>query len=188
MQRLAALLFVAILAISLAACGGGSSNSSSNSSTPSSVTVSPTSMSLRYGDGDHAITATFANSAGVTVYPATVNYTSDNTAIVTVNSSGVVCAGTWDAKDTTVCHPATSAGLATVTVSAGSASSTLKVYVHPEVNRIEVSGSTGVADCISLGATDKTAVMAARAYSGAVDVTNYVGPFTWSTLDGYILI
>lgn len=188
MQRLAALLFVAVLAISLAACGGGSSNSSS-SSTPSSVTVSPTSMSLSYksdGTGDVlGVTPTFSNAAGVTVYPTSITYSSDNTALATVNSSGQVCAGTWDSSDSTVCHaPANgSGGVVTITVKSGSASATLKVYVHPAVNRIEVSGSRGVADCISLGAADKTAIMTARAYSGTVEVTNSVGPFTWSTLD-----
>jgi hypothetical protein len=60
MQRLAALLLLAVLAVSLASCGGGSGSSSS--STPTSVTLSPTSMTLNYGDVVKVV-PTFVNSS-----------------------------------------------------------------------------------------------------------------------------
>lgn len=180
MQRLAALLALAILTITLASCGSG--GSSSKDTAPHSVELSPASMTLNYGDV-LAIAPTFYSESGNKVYPSSTSYLSSNSSLVSVSTGGAVCAGTWDSLTTpVVCTPATTPGTAVVTVSGGGVSGTATVYVHPKVDRIAISGSVDLTNCISIAATapGNQARLSARAFSGSSDVTKYVGPFNWS--------
>ncbi|MBZ5629569.1 MAG: Ig-like domain-containing protein [Acidobacteriia bacterium] len=164
-----------VLMIALAGCGGGGSSSTVN--TPSSIAVSPAVLSLNLGDVVSA-SGTLVNSSGTAIAnPPTITFSSSNTSVVTVSSSGAVCAGKWDTNfivcDTTGFQP----GTANITLTSGSITATIPVYTHLHVDR--VTASPAVVDCVSSGQTQQ---MSAKALSNGVDITSSVGPFSWSTL------
>ena len=165
------LVAILVLAMALAGCGGGSSSANQ----PSSVVVSPTTLSLNLGSVG-GISATVVDSTGTAVTsPPTITYTSSNTAVATVSSAGSVCAGIWDANFI-VCTPSQS-GTANITVTAGSLTATVPVFTHVHVDRVTVSPNT--VNCVSSGQTQQ---LTAKAFSNGVDVTSGVGPFTWTTI------
>jgi hypothetical protein len=173
MRQLAVTILVTALLLLLAGCGGGSS-SSSGSGVPASIAVSPSPMSLTLGEVS-ALTVTIDDSNGATVTVSTnTTFTSSNTAVATVSTTGNVCAGTWDANNI-YCTPGQS-GTATITVANGSLTTTVTVYTHPRVDRVTVTPAA--VNCISTGGTQQ---MTAQAFSAGTDVTSLVGPFIWST-------
>ena len=178
------LLLLGGAAAVLASCGGGgSSSSSSTTNTPTTVTVTPASLSLNHGDVVQIGSVQVLNSSNTAVSPTpTITYTSANPAAVTVTTTGLVCAGVFDAsnivcqtvlngvalKDTTV----------NITVSAGGVSTTVQVFVHGRVDAIVVSGPANPPVCVSQNQTEQ---FSAKALSSGTDITSLVGPFTWST-------
>ncbi len=165
---------VLVLLLALAGCGSGSSSSSN---TPSSISVFPAAVSLNLGDVQ-AVSATVLNSSGNAVSnPPTPIFSSSNTSLVTVSSTGVICAGKWDANfvvcDTTGVQP----GTANITVTSGPATATVPVYVHLHVDRVTISPA--VVNCVS---SNQTQQMSAQAFNNGVDITSTVGPFTWATI------
>lgn len=168
-MRQSALLSVLLLLVAtLPGCGG----SKSNTNTPTTVSVSPTTLSLTLG-GVAGLTTTLLSSSGTAVSATEkITYSSNNTAVATVSSGGSVCAGTWDANNI-VCTPG-QVGTATITVSVGSLTGTTTVYAHQKVDRVTVSPAS--VNCLSMGATQQ---MSAAAFSNGVDVTSTVGPMTW---------
>lgn len=170
--RIGAALAV-VLMLALAGCGGSSSSSSSTRT----VTTNPSSISLNLGDVA-AISATVTDSKGVVVTnPPAFTYSSSNTAVATVSTTGAVCAGKWDALfivcDTTGVQP----GTANITVTSGTVTGTVPVYTHLHVDRVTVSPS--LVNCVSSGQTQQ---LSAKAFNNGVDITSTVGPFKWSTL------
>lgn len=164
-----------VLMVTLAGCGGSSSSSSTPA--PNTLTTTPSFLSLNLGDVA-AISAAVFDSKGVQVTnPPTFSYSSSNTAVATVSSSGSVCAGKWDALfivcDTTGVQP----GTANITVTSGTVTGTVPVFTHLHVDRVTVSPSS--VDCVS---SSQTQQLTAKAFSNGVDITSTVGPISWVPL------
>src|SRR5574337_887267 len=105
MRRLARSRFIAVLILGLlglAGCGGGSKKDT-KAGVPTSISFSPSSLSLTVG-GVQGLTAQVLDGNGAAISTAKITFSSSNTAIATVSSAGLVCAGTWDANNI-VCTP-----------------------------------------------------------------------------------
>src|SRR5437899_7309434 len=101
---LLALIFILILGIS--GCGGGNGTSVGTAST---VTVTPASLSLDFGQVAQ-LSTTVKDAGGNTILTLTPTYSSSSSS-VTVSTGGLVCAGTWDSLTIpVVCTPAISVG------------------------------------------------------------------------------
>lgn len=137
----------------------------------------PTSMVLGTTLG---FTASAQTASGTTL-KTTIEFTSSDTSIVNVSPAGVACAGHWDITFG-ICSPG-NVGLALVTASAlGSSSVPTYVFVHPPVDSVTVEGVllTGLPvqePCLS---RTQSMTLEAHAFSRGSDVTQSVGPFTWS--------
>ncbi|MFB3813660.1 MAG: YncE family protein [Terriglobales bacterium] len=128
------------------------------------------------------LSATVQDANGNVLANQTLTFSSSNTSFVTVSSGGLVCAGVWDAQ-TVVCQPPSSGPLpapaANITVSVGSVSATVPVYLHPPINAITVSAASS--ECQTAGGdTPETNTYTAKAFSNGVDITSLVGPLSWS--------
>ena len=124
------------LSVLLAGCGG----SSKTNTTVTQVVVAPATVSLNSGDVA-GITFTPENSAGNAV-SSTVTFSSSNTSVATVSTSGQICGGTWDSTFV-VCNGAPGgvpvSGTATITATAaGINSSGVTVTVHPKVSSVVI--------------------------------------------------
>jgi hypothetical protein len=207
MQRFAAigLFLVLLLTFGLSGCGGSKTTSSGTVTTkPTTVTLSPSSISLERG-GVLQVTVQALDAKGNTILSEASTFASSNTAEVTVSTSGLVCAGTWDSLTApVVCTPAAATGTSNLTATAGgTTSNTVLVSVHEHVNNIVVCRQGDpdpcpllappvVVDCRSgtqvTGVTpvNQTEQLKASAYSGGIDITSTVGAFSWLVTDGTI--
>lgn len=168
------LLFAA--AVVLASCGHKSSTPPDN--TPASITVSTTSLSLTHGDVGSITGVQVLNSSNTAITsPPTITYTSTNPSLVTVTSSGLVCAGVFDANNV-VCQTRSTDGETDITVASGNAKTTVKVFVHGHVDQVTVQGPANPPVCVSQNQTEQ---FSAKAFSAGNDITSLVGPFTWAT-------
>jgi hypothetical protein len=124
--------------------------------------------------------ASATNASGTNV-SATITYTSSDTSILNIAPNGVACAGRWDANFTT-CTPG-GVGEVVVTASAQNANSPpTYVFVHPPIDNIIVKGvlldGLPVQEpCLTQG---QSMTVEAHAFSQGADITQSVGPFTWS--------
>ena len=167
----------------LASCGGGSS-STSTTNTPASITVSPTSFSLDHGAVAQIGSVQVLNSSNTAISPTpTVTYASAAPSLVTVTSSGLVCAGVFDANNVVCQTQADSTNPVNITVSAGGLSTTVPVFVHGHVDNVVVSGPANPPVCVSQNQTEQ---FTAKALNGTQDITAKVGPFTWSTANSAV--
>src|SRR5690348_1748348 len=174
----------------LVSCGGSKSTNTTN--TPTTITATPSSLSLNHGDVA-GVSASVANSSGTTITPTpTVTYTSADPASVTVTSTGLICAGVFDANNI-VCQIKDSGGnllpdkMVNITVAAAGLSTTVAVYVHVPVDNITVSGPANPPVCVSQNQTQKfTAKVFSNQQGKATDITANVGPLTWSTGSGAV--
>src|SRR6266849_1078056 len=139
------------LAVVLAGCGGGSGTSGGIPTDPNkvtSVTVSPTSVSLNAGDVLQ-VSAAAATSTGGFVSNASFTFSSSNIGLITVSPTGLVCGGVWDSQFVT-CNGKDGlgnplAGMATITASSqGVTSAAVPVVVHPSITSITVAGACTV--------------------------------------------
>ena len=177
--RFALILIIVSLGLMFGGCGSSAVKGTSFEK-PAHLAISPsTAISLDLGR-TQAFTTMATNFAGhaITVLPS---YQSSNTAVVTVASNGVACAGTWDAL-AQVCTPG-SVGVAQVFSSArGVSSAPVTIYVHQHIDNISISQIFPVNPllpyCIS---KDSTAIFQTSAFSKGVDITSTVGQFTWQT-------
>jgi trimeric autotransporter adhesin len=168
--------FILALIVILPGCGGGSKNSTAVNNTVSTLTVSPSALSMDFGQVVQ-LSGTPKNSDGVAVLQ-TVTYKVDNPAVVQVSNSGNVCAGSWD-TNFIVCTPATTAGTATITATSGGVNATVAVSTHPKLASVQVT-TTGVA-CTS---TTKTQQFSVKAFSSTgADITSQVGTVNWISSD-----
>lgn len=159
-----------------------------NSNTPqvTSITMSPSSVSMNVGQVSK-ITGITKNYAGSTI-TADVSYSSSNTAQITISPSGYICAGIWDANyiNCNALPGQTGVGQATITAKSGTVSATAPVFAHLQVDRISVNPPTG---CVSVGATPTYSATAynttAPGCSQAVpcDVTATVGAISFFSTD-----
>jgi hypothetical protein len=177
------LLLVGAAAL-LASCGGGgSSSSSSSTNTPTTVTVTPASISLNHGDVVQIGSVQVLNSSNTAVSPTpTITYTSADATAVTVTTTGLVCAGVFDASNivcqTVVNGVALKDATVNITVSAGGVSTTVPIFVHGRVDAVTVFGPANPPVCVSQNQTEQ---FTAKAFSNGKDITSLVGPFTWAT-------
>ena len=176
----------------LASCGGGSSTTTPN--TPTTITATPSSLSLTHGDVA-GVSISVANSDGTAINPTpTVTYASANPALVTVTSAGLVCAGVFDSNNI-VCNTKDSSGnplpdqVVNVTATSGGLTATIPVYVHRHVDNIIVSGPANPPVCVSQNQTEQFTAKVFTTVPGnpqPVDITANVGPVTWSTGSGAV--
>ena len=178
--RFALILISVSLSLICVGCGSGAVNGTTFPK-PAHLAISPSSaISLDLG-GTQAFTTSATNFTGhtITVLPS---YQSSNTAVVTVASNGVACAGTWDAFGQ-VCTPG-SVGVAQVYSSArGVSSAPVTIYVHQHIDNITITQIAPVPPppppyCIS---KDSTAIFQTSAFSKGIDITSTVGQFTWQS-------
>src|ERR1700694_5022900 len=170
--------------VALTGCLGKSSSNSGNGGVES-VSLSPSAhFSIDVG-GPQVFSATAKNATGGTVLGATIQFVvvSGNpnaSAPLSVASNGSACAGTWD-PSATMCSPGTP-GIAIITaVIEGVSSPPTTVYVHQHIDSIKVVQAEPQPpqyDCFSQGQTWQ---FQGIAYSNNVDITNTVGPMSWSS-------
>ncbi len=172
-------LTVAILCFwGLAGCGGGGKPGPPLFA--GHVSLNPvTNTSLLIGS-TFAFTASVQTASGTNLN-VPITYSSSDTSILNLTSTGVACAGHWDANFTT-CTPG-AIGAVQVTASAlGSTSIPTWVFVHPAVDNITVTGillnnNLIQEPCLS---QSQSMTIEAHAFSQGTDVTAAVGPFTWT--------
>lgn len=171
------LVAVIVSLFGIAGCGGTKAGPPLFPGHINLVPANPTSMVL---GTTLVFTASAATGSGTNLR-TTIEFTSSDTSILNVSPTGVVCAGHWDFTFS-VCSPG-NVGLALVTATAlGSASAPTYVFVHPQVDSVTVKGIllTGLPvqePCLS---QTQSMTLEAHAYSRGTDVTQSVGPFTWT--------
>jgi hypothetical protein len=181
-QRLTCFLLALILTISFAGCGGG--NNTSAIGAESTITVSPATLSLNYGQFAQ-LTPTVMDANSHQILTLTPTYASNN-AGVQVSTSGLVCGGTWNSLTTpTVCtpvNPPVPIASATITVTAGSVNTTVSVSVHLRIARITLASTA--ATCTSQAGTQQ---FTAQAFdSTGADITAQAGTFTYASSDATV--
>ncbi len=166
----------------LPGCGG--SNSSNTKVT--TVTITPTSVSLNEGAVSQ-LSVTAQNSAGTTV-AADISFTSSNTAIATVSSGGLICGGVWDANIINCNATQGTAGVGQVTITATATaynvSATVTVYVHEPIDQVEavLSGScTTMGQPIGISGAAFSTSAPGCSPSAPCNITSTVGPFTFGS-------
>jgi predicted ribosomally synthesized peptide with SipW-like signal peptide len=203
LRRWAWLVITIFLFLFLAACGGHKPPGSSPF--PAKVTLNPNpSYSLQLGS-TLVLTASAQNGSGTNIR-STFTYAispSSPAGVLDVAPNGFACAGTWNAPAYTICTPANT-GVVQVTASAlGATSAPTYIFVHSPIDNIQVSIVPPVNSpppacpnqqalppscnlpfngnasnyCLS---QNQVQTLQATAYSGGVDITGQVGPFTWT--------
>jgi len=128
-----ALLLSCIVSI-LPGCGGSSAGK------VVSITLTPSPVSVAYGQHNIVLTATAVNSSNATV-STTFTFASSNTSAVSIAPDGTICGGTWDANFVTCSKPATlMPATATITVTAQTVTATVQAYVHEKVDSVLITG------------------------------------------------
>ena len=170
--------------VGLTGCLGKSSNNPGNGGVQS-VTLSPGSYPSIDTGATLFFSATGKNAAGGTVLGVDIQFIVESgspnvSAPLSIASNGSACAGTWD-PSATICSPGTP-GIALVTAVINRVSSPpTTVYVHQHIDSIQVVQAETPPPqypCFSQGQTWQ---FEGIAYSNHVDITNTVGPMSWSS-------
>jgi len=182
------LVFIFVVVSLVAALTGCSSSSPTRNTTfpvPANITLAPANpVSLDVGSATQVFTASPKNAKN-TAITTPVTFLSSNTAVLTIASNGLACAGTWDSIATPqICTPGP-VGVAQVTATShGVSSPPTTVYVHQHIDKIVVSPVPGqtppTATCFSKGQAFN---YQATATSGPLDITASVGPFAWQSVN-----
>jgi hypothetical protein len=191
-----AIAFVFLLALS--GCLGKSSTNPGNGGVQS-VTLSPSyTASIEVG-ATQVFNASAKDANGKAVIGLNIQYVvasgiPNSVAPLSILSNGNACAGTWD-NTGAYCRPGLS-GIALVTAVANGVSSPVTtVYVHQHIDSIQIAilptppplpAPQQHYDCFTQG---QPWLFQAVAYSGnpPVDITNSVGPFTWSSSNSVVV-
>jgi hypothetical protein len=178
------LTLVITFVIALTGCLGKSSPNP-NGGAVKTVTLSPSSnFSIDVG-GTQIFSANATNANGQPVLGVSIQFivASGNpnaSAPLSVASNGSACAGTWD-PSATLCSAGTP-GMAIVSaVVEGVSSPPTTVYVHQHIDSIQITQAEPQPppnDCFS---QDQTWQFQGIAFSNNVDITNTVGPLSWSS-------
>jgi len=172
-------LAVAILCIwSISGCG--KTTRGSGPIFPGRVNLIPTNNSSLVVGGTLVFAASVQSAAGQNIN-TTISYSSSDTSILTLAPNGVACAGHWDVAFTTCTGGGT--GVVQVTASAlGAASVPTYVFVHPPIDNITVTGIVldGVPVQEPCLPQTQSMTVEAHAFSQGTDITQSVGPFTFS--------
>ena len=187
MGRLSAMVrsgFIFIVVSLVAALTGCSSSSPTTNTTfpvPANIVLAPANtVSLDVGSANQIFTASPRNAKN-TAITTPVTFLSSNTAILTIASNGLACAGTWDSITTPqICTPGP-VGVAQVTATShGISSPPTTGYVHQHIDKIVINPVPGQT-LPAVTAFRRTAFNhQATATSGALDITASVGPFAGS--------
>ncbi len=167
----------------------GKSTSTSGIGGVSSVTLSPSgNLSVDVG-GTLVFSATGKNASGGAVLGVNIQFIAASgsqnapaplSVISNGSGSASACAGTWD-PTATICSPGNS-GIATVqAVINGIYSAPTYVYVHHHIDSLQIvqaETQPPLYDCFSQG---QTWLFQGIAYSNNVDITDSVGPMSWSS-------
>jgi hypothetical protein len=184
-------LFVAmVLVISIVSCGGG--GNSNTVGAPAKVTLAPSTVSLNFGQFT-SLLVTVQDANDAINRTATVTAQSSKPEVATVrvatdpNTGGTlifVCAGQWNSEGT-VCTPATTFGVANITATAGTITSTATVAtVHAQVANVLISAVAPAPGCVSQNGTTKTQQHGASVFdNNGNNITFQVGPITWVSTD-----
>ncbi len=172
------------LIVALTGCSSSSPTTNTVFPVPGRIILNPsTPVSLTVGSTSQAFTATTQNNTGTAV-TTPVQFISSNTAVLTIASNGIACAGTWDSLTAPqICTPGP-VGVAVVTATShGISSPPTTVYVHQRIDKISISAIPGQpapqGPCFSKGQTFN---YQASAFSQGLDITSTVGPFTWTAI------
>jgi hypothetical protein len=176
------LWLLAIISISgITGCGGHKVTPLSPYPAKITITPNPT-LSLQAGS-IQLFTASAQNAAGTNLGGA-FTFMSSDTSILNFSPLGLACAGRWDSTYTT-CSPGGIGEVQVVATQLGITSQVpTYVFVHPPIDNITVAGIVPPNQppivqepCLPQG---QSMIVQATAFSGGVDVTQSVGPFTWT--------
>lgn len=186
--RLVFIFIVLGLLAALASCSSTSPTTNATFPVPANITLAPAnSVSLDVGSATQIFTASPRNAQNAAI-TTPVTFLSSNTAVLTIASDGLACAGTWDSIATPqICTPGP-VGVAQVTATShGVSSPPTTVYVHQHIDSIVVSpvpGQTPPAGlCFSKGQVFN---YQATALSRGLDITAGVGPFAWQSVNSSV--
>ena len=177
---------VLTLIFGLAGCGSKAARTV-NFAAPANISISPANSASMDVGGILGFTATPRNSINATI-ATPVSFQSSNTAVLTIASNGLACAGTWNSLSSPqICTPGP-VGTAQVTATAqGISSPPTTVYVHQHIQNVSITAIPGQQlpnqqGCIS---KDQAFNYQASAFTlgpeGPVDITPTAGAFTWQT-------
>ncbi len=167
---------VILVVATISGCGG-SKSSTTTLGKPAKVIVTPATLSLQTGEVAQ-LRATVQDAKGSVINTVTPTWTSDNTAVVQVSKTGLICAGTWDANFIT-CTPGP-VGTANITASASGITSDKSVIsVHQRIANLTLS-APAVA-CVSQAKTQQLTAVAKDASGN--DITATVGTITYSPVN-----
>jgi len=180
--------------VAFTGCLGKSSSNAANGGVES-VTLSPGGvMSINVGD-TRVFTAVGKDGNGHAVLGTNIQFIVANGSpngsapLSVINNgagSGSACAGTWDST-AAICASGNS-GIAIVTaVVNGVSSPPTTVYVHQHIDSIQITQAQTQPpqyDCFSQG---QTWLFQGVAYSQGVDITNTVGPMSWSSVNAGVV-
>ncbi|MGH9503122.1 MAG: hypothetical protein ACRD20_09750 [Terriglobales bacterium] len=176
---------VVSLIAALTGCSSSSPTTTTTFPVPANIMLSPSNtVSLDQGSANQTFTASPRNSKNVAV-TTPVTFLSSNTAVLTIASNGLACAGTWDSLTVPqICTPGP-VGVAQVTANShGVSSPPTTVYVHQHIDKIVISPVPGqtppAGPCFSKG---QIFDYQANAFSRGLDITATVGPFTWLSIN-----
>lgn len=160
----------------IAGCGG--SNAPAGTGVPTTITVSPSTLSLTPGQVVQ-LSPTLEDGAG-NVLSTNVVFTYTATGGVQVSNAGLVCAGTWDSLTTPViCTPGPTTGTGSVMVASSGITTTVNAAIHTRIARVTIATTPPAGQCNSQGATQQ---FTAQAFdTNGVNITSTVGAFTYTS-------
>jgi hypothetical protein len=186
--RLALIFVVIILVAALTSCSSSGPTTNATFPVPANISLAPAnSISLDVGSATQVFTASPKNNKD-TAITTPVSFLSSNTAVLTIASNGLACAGTWDSVTTPqICTPGP-VGVAQVTATShGVSSPPTTVYVHQHIDKIVINPVPGQTppsgNCFSKGQAFN---YQATATSGPLDITASVGPFAWQSVNATV--
>ena len=183
---------IIVLSSLSAVVGCGGSKTTVSPTLPSKISVTPLRGSLDIGTSLQ-MTATALDRSNTPV-SVPLTWASSNPAVLTVSNTGIACAGTWDSLIVPqVCTPG-GAGVSEITASSGGITSNpVTFFVHQHIDQITISAvpptnGTPIPPCFSVNQTPAmTQEYQATAFSGGIDITSTVGPFTWSAVTSAVV-
>src|SRR5689334_20220475 len=125
--------------MSLAGCSGSNPVNLTNFPVPASIVLSPAPASSMEIGTNQTFSATPLDVGG-NALSEPITYQSSNTAVVTIASNGLACAGSWDSLSSPqICTPGP-VGVALITATAqGVTSPASTVYVHQKIDKVTVT-------------------------------------------------
>lgn len=194
--------FVSAVAVIITLCMAGLLAGCSHSQAVTTSTTTgpvPTIVSLSPGpvlDLEVGKTLNFTGTprdSGATALTGTVSFQSSNTAVLTISTAGVACAGSLDSlSNPTVCTPGP-VGVAQVTATdQGVSSAPTTVYVHQHIDSVTISAAPNqappTAPCFSAANTVLPTKAQSLNYQATVlsrgaDITSTVGAITWQAVN-----